>query len=153
MTINGIDVQAIINTVLGGGITVVTATTIIRTVSQKALNRKFDKLSKSIDLASISAKGIEDAKIIAQESYANAQKLVSDNQKVMSTKFEEVDSKISNLTENVLKDDILNRLDDKLKAVEEYKQTIELQQDTISKYAKDMYDVKVELERLRHKEK
>ena len=152
MNINGIDLQAIWNWALGGGFTLATAATVVKTVSQKRLNAKFNKLSDSIDLAALSAKGIEDAKKMAVESYANAERLVANSQEKIMIRMDGVDGKITNLTDNVLKDDILLKLDSKLKSFEEYQKTIDLKDKTIEKYASDMKQIKIELERLKHKE-
>lgn len=152
MNFNGIDIQAIWNWALGGGFTIATALTATKTIGQRKLNRKFEELSKSIDLSVVSSKGIEEAKQSAQDSFTKSQQLVAESQKVITERMDSVDTKITNLTDNVLKDDILNRLDEKLAAIEEYKKIIDLKDETIEKYAQDMKQVKIELARLNHKE-
>ena len=152
MDFNGIDIQAIWNWALGGGFTVATALTAVKTIGQRRLNKKFEELSNSIDLSVVSSKGIEEAKQLAQDSFTKSQQLVAESQKVITERMDSVDTKITNLTDNVLKDDILNRLDEKLAAIEEYKKIIDLKDKTIEKYAADMKQVKIELARLNHKE-
>lgn len=133
--------QLIINWILGGGFTLASVATVIRTISQNKLNIQFDELWNSIKSGN---KAINDVGNVGKE-------LVSIKEK-FENEVDEVSLLLKQfLNSDLVQTDLIPELIKAIKGVEELTKDIDYKNDVISRYSSDIKQLRIDIEKIKNR--
>ena len=142
------NLQTVINWVLAGGFTVTTGLTILKTIGQTALNKKFDQLKTSINLESAAVTGITK---ITEEIIKTKQIFDTEVQSI-SREIKGVTGLIHEFMESpILTEDLLPKLTNALCNVELMAKAINYKDETIQRYAEDLRTLRIDIQKLQNR--
>lgn len=128
------------------------ATNIVKTLKQNKLNKAFDRFKSNIDVFQDKVNNESDRLLNFAESVENIAKDINQVKNEVVKEINQFREEME-VFKQLFKDDILSRLDEKLNDIHQIALAIDMKDQTISKYAEDLKEIKTSIERSENEQK